>query len=130
MPEHRLRDWKPALAHFKFRHEVDIERQRAFEGCHTILLRLVLIGWLESRCYDLTSIALELRMSRATATRRVNQAVAHGWITIERNGRRRDLLPAQKLLDHVAARIPTQVDRFYSRAAELRAMLKDHPYPM
>lgn len=127
-----LRDWKPGLEHLKIQLEIYNRRRARFPSVDPNMLPLigmVLVGWMERRPYNLSSIANDIGMSRPTATRGINELVRLGLIEIERHGQSRFLHPTQRLIDYTIVGLRGQVQEEYRRLAEVYQMMIDDPLP-
>lgn len=124
-----LRDWKPGLEFLKFQQQIEDLRDRKYRAnaCARTILRLVLIGWMEYRPYDLSSLSFYLGFSRATTTRRVNEIASQGWIKVERRGQSRKLLPTQALINLVSQDFMGPVQAMLERYDQIFEMIQSEP---
>lgn len=125
-----LRDWRPGLVHLKLQLEIHNSRRARFDGADPNLFwltGLVMIGWMERRPYNLTSLAHDLGISRATATRGVEDYARHGWVTIEQRGRSSYLHPTEKLIERTTEAFLDNALDHLRRAAEVYKIMRADP---
>lgn len=129
---YRLLNWKPCLEHLKLHSAIYDARNVAFgKGNHPIFMS-VLLGSIEGKPYDLTSLAFKLGMSRPTLTRKVEKAAADGWVEIQPSGLSHVVLPTQKLADKIVEEFDQRwcgPDGIYSRLARIHEMQAADPIP-
>lgn len=70
------------------------------------LCRLVMIGWMEGRPQDITSLAAGLKTSRQQATRRCVSMSEAGWVKIDRRRNHVVVMPTDKLIELSEVEIP------------------------
>jgi hypothetical protein len=114
-------------AYLREAHETWRRGQDIFgDGRNAALVRLVMIGWLERKPYDHSSLSEAMRMSRQQLMRRVDCLEEAGWLLSKRQAHRVIVMPTEALIDqardHYDNTLPKVVTR-WAKVATLFAAL-------
>jgi hypothetical protein len=126
-----------ALDHFKLMDAHWQAHQDTFGDTHNVaIVRLVMIGSLEGRPHDLSSLAVGIRLSRQQTTRRCVSLASLGWIENRRQRNHVTVRPTPKLIEYsqrqLDKRLPVVVAKWQRIAAAMVgtvAMLQPAPQP-
>jgi hypothetical protein len=119
-----LRANKAALAYLKLMHDKWYRSQDVFGDSENVaLVRLVLIGWMDGRLADFTSLSYGLNVSRQQATRRCISMQALGWLEYKRSLGRVVVRPTDKLIEWVEVEIPKRLRFAIPRWQQIAAMV-------
>src|SRR4051794_34250520 len=107
---HALRTNVAALAYLKLMHDKWYRHQEVFGGGrNTALARLVMIGWMEGRLADFSSLGSSLNMSRQQASRRCIEMSKLGWLDYKHKIGRVAVKPSDKLIAWAEIEIPKRL---------------------
>lgn len=111
-----LRTHAPSLQYLKETHAIWSRQHDLYgDNYNKAIVRLVLIGWMETSPYDLTSLGSAIRLSRQQTSRRCTELVDMGWIEINRVGKQSVVTPTIKLIEEAEKDIKVAAPRLVSR---------------
>jgi DNA-binding transcriptional ArsR family regulator len=106
------------------------ERQKLWGGSTAAsILRVVLMGWLERKPYNLTAIAAASMLSRQAVSRKVEELEADGLVAQVHIRNRIVVIPTPGLLDKVLPRVEGYVAMYEKLAARLLTPCKKTEVP-
>lgn len=123
-PAHALRQDKAVLEYLKLMHASWARNQDMFGDTHNVAIaRLVIIGWMEHRPHDISSLAAGVYISRQQTTRRCLKLARAGWLTIERDANHCIIRPTAKLADMTHSMAPNKMIVMLSKWRKIAAMV-------
>lgn len=98
LPDHEML----ALAVIRFLNGIyEVECDIFGDPVSALLIRRIAQGQLEGRPFDISSLAVALRLPTPTVSRRVTQLIQRAWVTRTRSGRSYQLALTPKVCDEV-----------------------------
>lgn len=120
----RFRANAGALEYLKTRHSLWLLDQDAFGDAHnTAIARLVMVGWMERRPYDLSAIAAATNISRQQAARRCSALAVAGWVTARRDANHILVLPTDKLIDRTCEVCVSRIPKLLAKVQGIAALI-------
>lgn len=118
---HPLKHHRPSLECLRQQHADWHRRQAMFGGPYSAaLIRLVMMGWIEAKPYDISSLAIGINTSRQKTTRLAVELEKRGLITLQRQRNRMLVHPTDELIELTRCdlALPTVVAHALERPAE------------
>jgi hypothetical protein len=97
------------------------------DGRNTALVRLVMIGWMERKPHDHTSLAHAMRSSRSQVMRRVEALDAEGWVMTKRDANHVHVLPTEALIERTREKYKTTLPVVAIRWGKVASMFAALP---
>jgi hypothetical protein len=97
---------------------------------NTALARLVMIGWMECRPCDITSLAVGLNVSRQQAARRIEQLASLGFVEQHRRRNHIVVLPKTRLIKMTEEELPKRLTWTLSRWRKIVGLLGTAMLPL
>ena len=127
---HPLKGARAALEYYRQIHANWTRRHHAFgDGYNTAIIRLVLIGYMESKPFDISALAENVPLSRQQVARRVVLLKADGWLDTDRRTTHLNILPTMQLLDHTLRDLHATFARIRTHGEKLFRLMDEHPLP-
>lgn len=129
LTSHPLVSHRPTLEYLKLMHDEWTHAHRYFQSAANLeLIRLVVIGWMESKPFDQSDLAETSGISRQQVMRRIEELEEQGWLMSERHRNRVLVHPTDKLIELTERVVPLRLEYRATRWRKLLNLLELSPF--
>lgn len=116
------------LSYLREAHDTWHRDQETFgDGRNAALIRLVMIGWMERKPQDHSSLANAMNSSRSQVMRRVEFLDAEGWLMTKRDANHVHVLPTEALIERTREKFRTTLPVVAIRWGKVASMFAAIP---
>jgi hypothetical protein len=125
---HQLRVNQAVLEYLKLLHQHWTRNTDIFGDPENVALaRLIVIGWMESKPFDVTDLANHTGMSRQQVARRCDRLGREGWVRADREGSRIVARPTNMLVEYTNKNVPKAMARTAIKWRKIATLMVEQP---